>query len=79
LCLPGWETGLKTKQKGRKQERGVMGRAGVPAPGGGNAGGPAPWVPGIRGERCGEREAVGGDADVREAPRPNGENARDGR
>jgi len=56
-----------------------MGRAGVPAPGGGNAGGPAPWVPGIRGERCGEREAVGGDADVREAPRPNGENARDGR
>lgn len=34
LCLPGWETGLKTKQKGRKRERGGMGRAGIPAPGG---------------------------------------------
>ena len=60
LCLPGWETGPKTKRKGRKRERGEMGRASIPAPGGGHAGGCAPWVLGIGGGLCGEWEAVGG-------------------
>lgn len=76
LCLPGWETGLGTKQEGENQREKRDGENQQPQPGWGIRGGCTPGVPSIGG---GERGVSGGDADACAAPRPNGENARDGR